>query len=176
MHYSEKIKKIALDWAQKWSSEDAKQNCILIKASSLYKDLEIDLPDTETNGISVTMLTLFNEVRFSEEGKSFKKVFLEFANSKFNVYKDAKATKSLLNWSLDDIVVYVGCEKKRNAPSAFCLTLIDKDQNVERQREMIVSKVISFNTIEQLRKWLAVIMSHQYPQGFQPLIRNLTSS
>ena len=160
IHYSERIKQITLSWNLRWAQIDAKDNYLLIKCNSLYEELD----DYFDKGIDAPP-SLFSEVRFSEEGKSFKKVFLEFTNSKFNIFKDAKATKSLVNWSLEDVTWYLGCEKKRNSPSRFCITLINKDEPIQRQKEMILSKVISFNTEEELSRWLAAIICCEHPEG-----------
>ena len=173
IHYSERIQQITLGWTVKWSQEDAKSNYLLIKLNSLYEELD-DYFDKSINSMPATV---FSEVKYSDENnKSFKKVFLEFSNLKFKIYKDAKMkTKSLVNWSLEEVIWYLGAEKKRNAPSRFCITLIDKDQKIQRSQKVIVSsKCISFNTGEELAKWLAAIICNEHPgMGVYPLIHSI---
>ena len=172
IHYSEHIQQILLGWSVRWSQQDAKTNYLLIKLNNLYEELD----DYFDKGLSSLSVTMFNEVRFSDENsKSFRKVFLEFSNSKFNIYKDAKMkAKALTSWSLEGLNWYLGAERKRNAPSKFCITLLDKEQPIKRQKELIVSKVISFNSGTVLAKWLAaLICSEHRVSGVYPLIHNL---
>lgn len=172
IHYSEHIQQIILGWSVRWSQPDAKTNYLLIKLNNLYEELD----DYFDKGLSSLSVTMFNEVKFSDENsKSFRKVFLEFSNSTFNIYKDAKMkAKALTSWSLEDVNWYLGAEKRRNAPSRFCITLLDKEQPIQRQKELIVSKVISFSSGTVLAKWLAaLICSEHRVSGVYPLIHNL---
>lgn len=185
LHHSDVVLGVTLSWSVNWQQEDAKGNYLLVKEhKQLFEKLTpyIQLrPGTGGLNTSSSMSrettvpffsSLLDELRFSDLswGKTFKKVLFEFVNAKLSVYKDPKATRSIGSWKIEDIIWYMGCEKKRSPPTVYSFTFIDKNQKVDRKREnsnFIGRAVCCYNEDEYYR-WIAGMFISEHPSGLTP--------
>lgn len=172
LHYSEVVMSVILSWTTKWPSEDAKVNYLIVKENDYENLLEpyFDQANTRSGTIS---LSLFSELKFSDihSGKVFKKYLFEFIGAKLSIYKDAKASKSIGQWNIEDIVWYIGSESKRNSPNPkLSFTFIERSSKIVRSKETnyMVGRTVVCNTPDEFYKWIAGMIISQYPSGLRP--------
>lgn len=176
LHYSESVLELVLGWASNWPSDDAKGNYLIVRPNQLFEQLQPHLSRSNTRHSSIP-LTLFNELRFSDlgAGRSFRRAMLELFETRCNVYKDAKTSKTLASWQLHECFWYIGCETKRAPPTKFCITFVARHQPIERSKEThgFVGRVFACSSQEELHKWIAGLIAAQHPNGVQPIIHSL---
>jgi hypothetical protein len=181
LHYSEVVLGCTLGWSTNWPQEDAKENYLLVKENrNLFIKIMpyLQLPpgsgglNMSLSRISTIPFSLFNELRFSDLncGKTYKKVLFEFAGAKLSAYRDAKASKVVGAWNIEEIVWYLGAEKKRNSPTPYSFTFIDKNMPIERNKEnhMLIGRTVCCHSEEEYFRWIAGMIIAEHPTGLQP--------
>ncbi|RWS11192.1 arf-GAP with Rho-GAP domain: ANK repeat and PH domain-containing protein 1-like protein [Dinothrombium tinctorium] len=174
LHYSEVVLGVTLSWTTNWPADDAKSNYLIVKTNDLYDKLSPFLNQTNCR-TSTIPLSLFSELKFSDinGGKTFRKVICEFIGARLNIYKDAKADKVIGQWNIEDIVWYLGSEAKRNAPSKFCITFINRDKPIIRNKESsgFIGRTICCNTEQEYYQWISGMIIAEYPNGVYPPVK-----
>lgn len=176
LHYSESILELTLGWATRWPPDDARGNYLIVRQDPLLEQLQPHLSRAGARHSSIP-LSLFAELRFSDagQGRSFRRVMLELLGARCNVYKDAKAAKTLASWDLAECVWYLGAEAKRTAPSKFCITFVPRHQPIERSKDTqgFIGRVFAWSAQDEMHKWLAGLITAEHPNGVQPLIHSI---
>ena len=176
LHYSENILELVYGWATRWPPDDARGNYLIVRQNALLELLQPHLSRSNARHSSIP-LNLFNELRFSDfgAGRSFRRVMLELVETRCSVYKDAKASKTLASWQLDECLWYIGCETKRSSPTKHCLTFVPRRQMIERSKDTqgFVGRVFACASQDELYKWIAGLITAEHPNGVQPIIHSL---
>jgi hypothetical protein len=141
LHFTDIVLQTTLHWST-WEAEDARDAYLVIKRNSMYASLSPYLsplylspsPSSSSHySHSHSTITMFSEFKFADKHwNKFKKVLIEFIGAKLACYKDAKAEKSIGQWNIEDITWFLGAEKKRCAPSKWCITFVERDKPVRR--------------------------------------------
>ena len=127
LHHTDIVLGVTLAWS-KWPNEDAKDNYLCLKKNDyIYDHIKPYLTQPQLP------ITMFSELKFADRNsKSFKKVLFEFIGAKLTCYRDAKSDKPLGQWNIEDIIWYLGAEKKRSPPNQLVFTFIERDLFIKR--------------------------------------------
>merc|ERR1719474_2315815 len=151
VHYSEKMLDLTLRWGS-WQDDDRRNNYLVLKQNKLYSDA---LP------CAAPPLSIFSEIQFSENKpkSKFSKYLFSISNASITCYKEDKngqSTSVTSAWPVEDIIWYIGCEKKRNPPHPLNLTFISKlaGGDLRTKESPLFGRVLSFNSRELFTKRL----------------------
>ncbi|XP_023322397.1 arf-GAP with Rho-GAP domain, ANK repeat and PH domain-containing protein 3 isoform X2 [Eurytemora carolleeae] len=156
VHFSEKLLDLTLRWGS-WQDADRHNNYLLLKENKLYADA---VP------CAIPPLSIFSEIQFSENKpkSKFSKLLFSVSNASITCYKEDKSGQSseISAWPVEDLIWYIGCEKKRNPPHPLNLTFIDKDEPLRTKEAPLFGRVLSFSSRELFTKWLAALLVAEY--------------
>jgi len=156
VHYSEKMLDLTLRWGD-WEDIDRHNNYLVLKSNKLYADA---LP------CAIPPLSIFSEIQFSDnKPKSrFSKFLFSVSSASITCYKEDKngQTSEFNAWPVEDIIWYIGCEKKRSTPHPLNLTFISKLEPVRSKETPFFGRVLSFTSRELFTKWIAALLVAEY--------------
>jgi len=157
VHYTEKMLDLTLRWGI-WEDGDRHNNYLLLKRNLLYADAV---------ACAIPPLSIFSEIQFCDNKpkSKFCKFLFSVSNASITCYKEDKNghTTETNAWPVEDIIWYIGCEKKRNAPHPLNLTFISKEAVPVRSKETpLFGRVLSFGSRELFTKWMAALLVAEY--------------
>jgi len=155
---SENVVDTVLRWSM-WSFEDRKNNFLIVKKNEIYNML----PKNETGKDAAT------EVRWADcKTKSCRKSYLCITQSAIQFFKDAKCSTEQLSLKIEDIVWYAGSDPKRNVPSQWCFSIMQKSCSVNRTKEEpYYGWVICCSNEQDLYRLIGALVRNEYPEGVQ---------
>ncbi|CAL8078882.1 unnamed protein product [Orchesella dallaii] len=162
LHPSEKVIETVLRWSP-WDSEEKKTNYLILKKNTLYPSLVHYAKEPKS---------ISGELKFADsKSKSFRKYTFQFSQAMLKYYKDAKSTTELGSWKIEDIVWYMGCEPKRNAPTRWTFTIVKRNYPFKRSKdEPFFGNVIVCASEDELHKWIGAMVIGEHPEGLSPII------
>eukprot|EP00088_Acartia_fossae_P043586 TRINITY_DN4594_c0_g1_i12.p1 TRINITY_DN4594_c0_g1~~TRINITY_DN4594_c0_g1_i12.p1 ORF type:complete len:244 (-),score=29.15 TRINITY_DN4594_c0_g1_i12:254-937(-) len=157
IHYSEKLLDLTLRWGV-WEDEDRRNNYLVLKCNKLY---------AEAVPCAIPPLSIFSEIQFCDNKpkSKFCKYLVSVANANITCRKEDKNGQTIesFSWPVEDIIWYIGCEKKRSPPHSLNLTFIDKHEPSVRTKETpAFGRVLSFGSRELFTKWIAALLVAEY--------------
>ncbi|XP_040570761.1 arf-GAP with Rho-GAP domain, ANK repeat and PH domain-containing protein 2 isoform X2 [Lepeophtheirus salmonis] len=158
LHHSEVMLDVNLRWGS-WSTEDRKNNCLLLKRNTLYEQA---LPR------AIPPLNFYAKAYFGENKarSKFSKHLFSMNNAKVTYYKTGGDSMELGTWPIEDIKWYIGAEEKRKAPFRLNITFIEKDVPVCRTKDHpYFGHTISFEHTEDFISWIAAMLVAEHPNN-----------
>jgi len=156
IHYSEKLLDLTLRWGV-WEDDDRRNNYLILKSNQIYDEA---LP------CAIPPISIFSEIQFCDnKAKSkFGKFLFSVANANITCHKEDKNGHKIESqcWPVEDIIWYLGCEKKRNAPHSLNLTFINKHEPIRTKETPLFGRVLSFSSRELYTKWVAGLLVAEY--------------
>jgi len=134
-----------LKWSD-WSQEERKNNHLLFDCHPIVEKLmHFDK--------NVPLKSVFKVYYSNPKAKSFRQCPFEFCQARFTLLKDLKNHSVQGRWNLENIIWYLGCDSKLNAPTEWCITFIEKDVPLKKGR-VHIGHCLSFATEEDF--WMLV--------------------
>ncbi|XP_050440642.1 arf-GAP with Rho-GAP domain, ANK repeat and PH domain-containing protein 2 [Adelges cooleyi] len=153
IHHSEFLLDIVLRWAY-WDLKYRRENYIVcLQPNSLLVEI---IP------FAKEPVTISTELKFADQkNKSFKSHLFEINEGKLICYKDKSGSVVLHEWSVKDLIWYIGFEPKRNPHSRWCITFILKDDPPKDLRENFGLSIAGTTKEDHLR-WMAALLIAEY--------------
>jgi hypothetical protein len=120
IHYSEKVLNNVLRWAN-WPDDDRKTNYLELRPKTKFQE------QIERSLKTLPSLTPSMELKFADrKTKSMKQFTLELNDTSINILKTEKQVNvKVTEVEVQNCVVYLGAEKKRDNQLRWALTLVE---------------------------------------------------
>lgn len=154
LHYMEAVIEVTMRWAT-WPMEFCRDNYLCMKRNVVYEGIElVDDPHA----------SMFCELKYAAK-KSFHKYCFEFSRYCLTYRSNAKATTPTASWNVEDLIIYLGCQKQRSPPSKWYFSFIGTGEQLVSP---FFGHCICCNSEEELYKWLSALLRAQHPEGLFP--------
>ncbi|XP_015184087.1 PREDICTED: uncharacterized protein LOC107070416 [Polistes dominula] len=165
LHHNERVLETVARWGY-WDSDDRKDNILILKKDSLYKDI---VP------LVKPPMTISGELKFADvKSKNFKTYLFEFSQAKLYCYKDKVCSTKLHEWKIEDVIWYLGHESKRNPQMGWTITFILRNKKPTRCKENpFFGNILAGTSKDEQYKWMAAMIFGEFQTNLRPSAVNL---
>ncbi|KZS18027.1 Uncharacterized protein APZ42_015994 [Daphnia magna] len=162
LHLKELLLPALLKWAD-WSEEYRKDNHLLFGQHPTIAKLC-------DNDKSLSPKSIF-EVHYSgPKNKGFRQCPFEFCKARFTLLKDLKNHTIYGRWDLENILWYLGGDSRRNAPTKWCITFIERDVPVPKKGHLFLGHCMAFATETDYLTFLKYLILTEFEGGLSGFV------
>ncbi|KAL1456086.1 hypothetical protein WDU94_000840 [Cyamophila willieti] len=154
LHYREKVLSVVLEWGY-WDETDRKDNALVLCSNAEWRRIVAPMfKDPQA---------VCGNLKFADrKSKNFKTYLFEFCQSKLCYYKDKKGSVQLGEWKIEEIIWYLGHEKKRDPETRWSFTFIPRHKTKRSKDSPWFGNTVAGFTNEEKYKWMSAMLFALY--------------